>query len=277
MAVQNTLEFQPAIELTFPWTDEDIPLRNQVGEHFGEELNEFINDVELKNFIHGYKKEGIEIIIERIQGFIDFKSEHGYATMLDEEFIESVMIGPACPTMIYKQDDQGHPVLYCRTEEINFEICKSMKQELGTYFRRVMCHLDHIKQEVSDKQLHGNQIWRHVTIVDVHNLGLLDVKSIYNTLSALFQMGNCCYPENVHYIIAINSNWKFRMIKKLFDWMVDPSTAKKIKVLGSSWIKEVSKFVPITNIPRELGGESEEPWVAGGIVLPSEVYDKTQI
>lgn len=274
MAVQNTTQFQTPIEKSLTWTDEDSPLRIQVEEHFAENLNEYFNEVELQCFIQGYKKEGIKVIIERLQGFMDYKQEHSYATMLDDEFLEGLMIAPACPTMIYKQDNEGHPVMYCRTDNINFDICKSMKEELGQFFRRTMCHLDMMKQDISKET--GTTIWRHVTIVDVHHLGLLDVKSIYNTISELFQIANTCYPESAHCLIAINANWKFRMIKKLFDWMVDPSTAKKIKVLGSSWIKETSKIVPIENIPQELGGESPEPWVSGGILLPG-LYSPTQI
>ena len=39
------------------WKAEDVPLLEKIREEFSEEMDE-LTEVQLRNFVHGYKKEG---------------------------------------------------------------------------------------------------------------------------------------------------------------------------------------------------------------------------
>lgn len=268
-------EFVPAIEQSMGWEPDDTSILEEIRGKLGSEVEEKLTKVQIKNFIHGYKTEGIQKIMERLEERLKYQEEIEYKTILDEEFLELPMIAQANPVCIFGQDKFGHPVLYTRPCEANFEMCKMFPDLLKTYFVRTLEHLTHIKEGISEDI--GYDIWRHTTIIDVKNLGVLDVKSIYDTLSELLQIANSKYPESAQKIYVINANWKFRLIKNLFDYIIEPTTAEKVQVLGSSYIDKITIEIDAEQIPSDFGGESSEPWINGGIILTKTEYPHDQI
>jgi hypothetical protein len=267
--------FEPPVELDMLWTEDDAPLIEAVREEFGEQLNEQLTDVQLRCFIHGYKNEGKRKIIKRIRAKIEYQTEIGRDTLLDSEFLELPLIAQANPVCIFGQDKQGHPILYSRISKANFKMCQDFPDLMKTLFIRTLEHLEAIKVMAS-KDL-GYDIWRHTTVIDAENLGLLDIKSIYTTLNELAQIANYKYPECAHKIIIINADWKFRFIKALFDYLIDETTAEKVKVLGTSFYKELVKEIDENQIPSEFGGTASEKWQNGGIILQKSKYSHTEI
>jgi len=274
MASSTSSVFEPAVELGMLWKAEDVPLLEKIREEFSEEMDE-LTEVQLRNFVHGYKKEGIEKIIERIRSKIEHQKEISHKTFLNNEFVELPLIAQANPVCIFGQDKQGHPILYCRLSKANFQMCKSFPELLKIYFLRTLEHLEGIKVEAS-KQI-GYDIWRHTTVIDAHNLGILEIKSIYTTLNELAQMANYKYPECAHKIIVINADWKFRFIKALFDYLIEETTAKKVQVLGTDFYKDLIKEINENEIPSDFGGKASEEWQNGGIILLNTNYSHTQI
>jgi len=261
---------QPAIELGMLWKAADVPLLDSIRQEFGEELDQELTEVQQRNFVHGYANEGIEKIIERIRAKIEYQKEIGHETILENEFVELPLIAQANPVCIFGQDKQGHPVLYTRPCKANYEICKQFPDLLKTMFIRCLEHLEAIKEKTSEQI--GYDIWRHTTIIDANNLGLFDVKSIYTTLNELAKIANYKYPESAHKIIIINADWKFRFIKALFDYLIEETTAEKVKVLGTDFYEELSVEIDENQIPRDFGGKASEGWQHGGIILPNLKY-----
>lgn len=268
-------EFEPAVELGMLWKGDDGPLLEAVRQEFGEETDQHLTEVKLRNFIHGYKNEGIEKIIERIRAKIEFQNKIGHKTLFEKEFDELPFIAQANPVCIFGQDKQGHPVLYTRPCKANYEICKQHPDLLKTYFIRTLEHLEAIKEKISED--FGYDIWRHTTIIDAKNLGLLDIKSIYTTLKELAEISNYIYPECAHKVLIINAGWKFRLIKALFDYLIEESTAKKYQILGPNFYEDLIKEIDENQIPKEFGGNATENWVNGGIILPRTQYTHSQI
>lgn len=275
-SIEIDFEWIPAAELALLWKPDDTALLEEVHEVFGKEFLEAnLTEVQIRNFIHGYKNKGIEKIIDRIDHKIEYQIENDIKNLLEEEFIALPMIAQINPVCIYGQDKQGHPVLYCRPCDANFQMCGETPDLLKTYFIRTLEHLERIKQRFSQEK--GYDIWRHTTVIDVKNLGIFDVKAIYTTLNELAQIANYKYPESAHKIFFVNANWKFRFIKALFDYLLDETTRQKVQVLGSSYFDVLQKEMDVTQIPANFGGEGREPFVDGGIILPRLDYPHNMI
>jgi hypothetical protein len=110
MASSTSSVFEPAVELGMLWKAEDVPLLEKIREEFSEEMDE-LTEVQLRNFVHGYKKEGIEKIIERIRSKIEHQKEISHKTFLNNEFVELPLIAQANPVCIFGQDKQD--ILFC--------------------------------------------------------------------------------------------------------------------------------------------------------------------
>merc|ERR1712118_646770 len=137
-----------------------------------------------------------------------------------------------------------------------------------------MGHLKVVKEQISKES--GHEIFRHTSVIDAKNLGLFDVKSVYKTMATFFEIFNSKYPETAHKIVIINTDWKFKMIKKLFDWAIEEVTAEKIKIVGSKY--DLTKLANIDpdQIPTEFGGRAESLFEAGSISLSKSAYGATQ-
>lgn len=273
--MESSSKLEPAVELGMLWKREDAPLLKAVQEKFGEDIQNELTEVQIRNFIHGYQGKGIETIIERITAKIEYQKEIGHDTFLEDEFVELPMIAQANPVCIYGQDKQGHPVLYTRPCKANYDVCQQFPDLMKTYFIRTLEHLERIKAEISETA--GYDIWRHTTVIDVYHLGLLDVKSIYDTLSELTQIANYKYPESAHKIIVINADWKFRFIKALFDYVIEETTAEKVKVLGKDFYETLCQEIDANQIPPDFGGEASEEWQDGGIIVQNVDYPHTHV
>lgn len=268
-------DFETPVEASMNWEESDLPIRQRLREELGEEvMKEFFTETEEKCFIKGYTREGFESIKKHMEDMIQYKKKINYNEMLNSEFIELPMIASALPCSIFGQDRQGHPVLYCKLSETNYDIVRQFPDMLDKMFHRVFAHLKAAKEKISEET--GQEIFRHTSVIDAKSLGLLDVKSVYKTMATFFEICNSKYPETAHKIVVVNTNWKFKMIKKLFDWAIEEVTAEKIKIVGSTY--DLAKLANIDpdQIPTEFGGKAESPFQAGTISLSKSAYGATQ-
>eukprot|EP00484_Ammonia_sp_Unknown_P012913 CAMPEP_0197068102 /NCGR_PEP_ID=MMETSP1384-20130603/184358_1 /TAXON_ID=29189 /ORGANISM="Ammonia sp." /LENGTH=98 /DNA_ID=CAMNT_0042505727 /DNA_START=1 /DNA_END=294 /DNA_ORIENTATION=- len=63
------------------------------------------------------------------------------------------------------------------------------------------------------------------------------------------------FPETVHKIFIINAPWIFQQIWKICSSFLDEITVQKTNILGSDYLKELVKYIDITMIPKEYGGQ----------------------
>lgn len=275
MAESVSHTFETPLEASMQWQESELATRQQLREDLGQDVvEEFFTETEEKCFIKGYTSNGYEKIKKQMQDMIAYKKKINYNKMLNEEFIELPMIASALPCAIFGQDRQGHPILYCKLSQTNYDIVKQFSDMLDTMFHRVFAHLKVVKEKISEET--GTEIFRHTSVIDAKNLGILDVKSVYKTMATFFEICNSKYPETAHKIIIVNTDWKFKMIKKLFDWAIEEVTAEKIKIVGSKY--DLSKLANIDpdQIPTDFGGKASVPFQAGTISLTKCAYPATQ-
>ena len=62
------------------------------------------------------------------------------------------------------------------------------------------------------------------------------------------------FPESLYKCFVINAPWIFTMIWKIISNFIDPITYEKIKVLGTDYLEEMKKTIPLDQIPAKYGG-----------------------
>ena len=67
------------------------------------------------------------------------------------------------------------------------------------------------------------------------------------------------FPETLYVMFLVNTPWAFRLIWKIVGNFIDPITYEKIKVLGSDYINEMTKYIPIDQIPPKYKGKGQIP------------------
>eukprot|EP00483_Globobulimina_turgida_P003730 UN03736 len=73
------------------------------------------------------------------------------------------------------------------------------------------------------------------------------------------------FPEAMYKLYIINAPWPFRALWKSVKGFLDPVTARKTKVLGEDYLKEMIKDIPIEMIPPQYGGEGVWEYQLGSI------------
>merc|ERR1719300_1639990 len=112
----------------------------------------------------------------------------------------------------------------------------------------------HLKRNLSRET--GKFIYKHVYIVDLKETGITSVKTAKNIVGSVIGTAQTVYPETAFKIFIVNTGWSFRMIWAIVGFFIDKQTHEKIKILGTDWIKTVTKSgISLDQIPREWGGK----------------------
>jgi hypothetical protein len=107
----------------------------------------------------------------------------------------------------------------------------------------------------------GRNIDRQVIVFNMKNLTYSLDPSAMNTFIRTVKVDQTMYPQRLETLFIINSPWFFRAIWAVISPWVDPITAAKIKILGSDYLKTLTEFIDIEQVPAEWGGKRTEfPW-----------------
>jgi len=115
----------------------------------------------------------------------------------------------------------------------------------------------------------GRRIDAGVTILDMKGLGVMRMLKADTREFMGIATGICqdYYPECAGKMFLINTGMTFSALWAVVKLMIDQKTRDKISVLGSKFLKDVTKYIDPDNLPKSLGGnnpkevnESVGPW-----------------
>jgi len=110
----------------------------------------------------------------------------------------------------------------------------------------------------------GRRIDAIITILDVKGFGIM--RMMKNDTRAFLKMASQVaqdyYPECQGKMFIINTGMTFSALWAVVKLMLDQKTRDKICVLGSKFMKEITKYVDPDNLPKSIGGNN-----------PNEIYD----
>jgi hypothetical protein len=107
------------------------------------------------------------------------------------------------------------------------------------------------------------------TILDLKNVTLKQVASVYGYIQAASKIGQNYYPErmgtsssgqaNTGRFLMINSPRGFSTVWQVIKRFLDQGTVDKISILGKDYQPTLQALIPAENLPKRFGGQCECP------------------
>eukprot|EP01083_Nonionella_stella_P002905 8307_1 len=102
----------------------------------------------------------------------------------------------------------------------------------------------------------GHRIHQINVIVDLQGLGMAQMSSVaHDYLKRASEIDQEYYPDAMSQLFIINAPWIFTTMWKVIKLFLNERTKKKIKILGSNYLEEISKVIEVTQIPAFMGGK----------------------
>jgi hypothetical protein len=209
------------------------------------------------------RKFELKKVIEMFTTFINWRKEKDIDGGITKDFTAIAnMKKKEWEHGYYGVSRDGFPVYierYANTD-IDFILKNFNEDQLRAYFSNSFETMLHcIWPECS--RAAGRRIDRNITILDVKGFGVMrmtksDTRAFLNMATKVAQD---FYPECQGKMFIVNTGWSFSALWAIVKIWLDEKTKKKISVLGSSYMKEITKYVDPSQIPESLGGSNPNP------------------
>jgi len=219
------------------------------------------------------RKFVLKDVITMWEKFITWRKEFGTDTMIENDFkyIDDFS-KQYWHKGYYSVTKDGYPVYIERYEKTdidkvltNFSDDEIKKYYVNSYEMMIHC----IWPECS--RVAGKRIDALVTILDFKGLGIMrmlksDTRKFLGIATSICQD---YYPECSGKMFLVNTGMTFNALWAVIKLMLDSKTRDKIKVLGSKFLKEITTYVDLDQLPKSMGGtnpkevyETDGPWSA---------------
>ncbi|CAI2370893.1 unnamed protein product [Moneuplotes crassus] len=224
------------------------------------------DDYYLLRFLRA-RKFDIEKTMVMFKKFLEWRVEHR---------TDEAMVIYKCPNVekareIYPHgyhgtDLEGRP--FYIDQPCNFHIDDLLKivskEELYVYYVREYEKLIHVRfpacSAASEKKI--EQSFSLLNLKGF-SMGKLKEKS-RNFIKLAIDIGSDNYPEIMYKMFIVNTSFVFKGAWAIISPFLDAKTKKKISIHGSSFQKELFKYVDPSNVPESLGGECTCSHTEGG-------------
>jgi hypothetical protein len=172
------------------------------------------------------------------------------------DFPERNEVNKYYPQYYHKTDKEGRPIYIERLGQVDTTaLYKVTTQE--RLLRRLVWEYEKflIDRLPSCSTAAGHPVETSCTILDLKGVGIgqfFSVKSYVNEASAI---GQNYYPETMGKFYIINAPWGFNTVWNVVKGWLDPVTAAKINVLGTSYSGALLEQIPAENLPTDFGGK----------------------
>ena len=218
---------------------------------------EMDTDVTLARFLkaRGWKHERA---LEMLQKAIKWRGEYGGTGMPKgyEDFSERDAMLSVYPMYYHMTDKIGRPVYI---EELG-NVTTADLQKLTTEERMMRYHVGEweimrTSRFPAASKAAGREIFTCCTILDLKGLTVRQFdKFVRSYLRKAIGVDQDYYPEHLGTMFIINAPWIFSGMWNFIKALLDPKTVRKIKVLGTDYMGEVTKFIDPENLPERIGG-----------------------
>ncbi|WFD17815.1 hypothetical protein MCAP1_000024 [Malassezia caprae] len=187
----------------------------------------------------------------------EYKVDELYETFT---FPEKEAVSKLYPQFYHKTDKDGRPVY---VEQLtNLDLNKLFKvttperliQQLVYEYEKCQRERLPVCSEMSNKLIETS-----CTIMDLKSVGVAQFWKVSSYVQQASKIGQFYYPETMGRFYIINAPYIFTTVWSVVKSWLDPVTREKIQILGSNFLSELSKQIPIENIPSIVGGSCQCP------------------
>jgi len=171
------------------------------------------------------------------------------------DFKERSQVEKYYPQYYHKMDKEGRPLYIERLGKVNTtEMYKITTQD--RLLQNLVCEYEKFQQErlpACSKAI-GHPVETSCTILDLAGVGVKQFWDVKNYVSEASKIGQDRYPETMGRFYMINAPWGFSTVWNIIKGWLDPVTQAKIKILGSSYQKDLLENIDADALPSDLGG-----------------------
>ncbi|WFD25806.1 hypothetical protein MNAN1_000772 [Malassezia nana] len=180
-------------------------------------------------------------------------------------FPEKEAVSKLYPKFYHKTDKDGRPVYIEQLTHLDlnklFKVTTPERLIQHLVYEYEKCQRERLPvcSEISNKLIETS-----CTIMDLKNVGVAQFWKVSSYVQQASKIGQCYYPETMGRFYIINAPYIFTTVWTVVKGWLDPVTREKIQILGSNYLGELSKQIPMENIPSMVGGLCQCP---GGCLM----------
>jgi len=228
-----------------------------------------LTKTDIKAFIIGWKAEGEGKLIEALDKSTEWRKQMNFPEVMEKPINDGEFYAKI-PLCVFQLGRCGNPVYYIDIAKLDIDN-DNTDLRARDLTDRVNLHLREIQRRVAEYKGNPETMWRSIVVLNMDGIGVWQAKSRMGLVQHVIQTGNDMFGTNLEKCYLINCGWSIRMILALVMTFVHEETKQKIVRCGTDFLTELQKSVPLEQIPKRFGGNCQEDWVNGGIVLPEEL------
>ena len=185
----------------------------------------------------------------------EFKVDELYENF---SFPEKEAVNELYPKFYHKTDKDGRPVYIEQLGKLdlnklfNVTTPERLIQELVYEYEKCLNERLPVCSAINQ-----NLIETSCTVMDLKNVGIGQFWKVSSYVQQASKIGQCYYPETMGRFYIINAPYIFTTVWTVVKAWLDPVTREKIQILGSNYIGELAKQIPMENIPSLIGGKCQ--------------------
>jgi len=171
------------------------------------------------------------------------------------DFKEKKQLEKYYPQYYHKTDKEGRPLYIERLGKVNTaEMYKISSQD--RLLQNLVCEYEKNNNQrlPACSKAVGHPVETSCTILDLAGVGVRQFWDVKTYVGEASKIGQDRYPETMGKFYMINAPWGFSTVWNVIKGWLDPVTQAKVKILGSSYQKELLEDIDAGSLPHDLGG-----------------------
>eukprot|EP00658_Telonema_sp_P-2_P014074 TRINITY_DN15338_c0_g1_i2.p1 TRINITY_DN15338_c0_g1~~TRINITY_DN15338_c0_g1_i2.p1 ORF type:complete len:434 (-),score=100.78 TRINITY_DN15338_c0_g1_i2:172-1473(-) len=171
------------------------------------------------------------------------------------------------PMVFHKTDIHGNPVIIEQAGQSDFaQILNNVGTEAQLRFYTQQLEATCKFRFPACSEVQQRTVHQTTNILDLKGIpvGTLFDSKARKFLQSIIQVCDMNYPEQMCRLFIVNAPTLFSAAWRVIRNFLDPVTRTKIQILGSDFLKEVTKLVPLESLPAMYGGSCDCP---GGCMI----------
>lgn len=187
----------------------------------------------------------------------EFKVDEMYESFT---FPEADEVDKLYPKYYHKTDKDGRPVYVEQLGHLDlhklFKITSPERLIQQLVFEYEKCQRERLPV---CSAMQGRLVETSCTIMDLKNVGISQFWKVSSYVQQASRIGQYYYPETMGRFYIINAPYIFTTVWAVVKGWLDPVTREKIQILGSHYLGELAKQIPMESIPTTVGGKCQCP------------------
>ena len=223
------------------------------------------HDLFLLRFMRA-RKFDVKKVHEMFTTYLKWRTTENVDDIENWDFKEQLQVKQVYPHGYHRTDKLGRPIYIeqiskCDIDEV---LKRTSEQNMMKYYVKEYERVLRYRFDCCGIKA-GKIIEQSLTIICANGLGISACTGkVKRFMKLASDIGQNYYPEMLGTMYIINAGFFFSAVWAIAKAFIDEKTSKKIQMLGSDYLKELTKLVDLDTFPKALGGKCTCEGFEGG-------------